>query len=153
MPLGQVTIEGLPRSFTPPQPQIETNMPLGGFAELVGYDLPPARVMAGEEIPLTLYWCATGQTSSSYVVFTHLLNRDGKLIAQHDCPPSQGKRPTTGWVEGEYITDPHRLQWLDAHYRGQASIEVGLYDPASGLRLLTRRGDSRLLLPSGIMVH
>ncbi|MBC7255947.1 MAG: hypothetical protein H5T66_07580, partial [Chloroflexi bacterium] len=49
--------------------------------------------------------------------------------------------------------DRHTLQWVDTVYSGPAVIEVGLYDPLSGQRLKTPRGDSRLLLLDVITVE
>jgi len=151
--LGQIEIESTSHQFIAPQPQVDTNMVIGDFAELVGYDLPRSELVAGEDIVLTLYWHATAQSPLSYAVFTHLLNEEGRLIAQHDGLPAGGQRPTTGWIEGEFVVDRHTLKWLDPHYQGQAVIEVGFYDPVSGQRTLTARGDSRLLLASGIMAR
>jgi 4-amino-4-deoxy-L-arabinose transferase-like glycosyltransferase len=157
--LGQITVEKVVRSFLPPQSQVETNMPLGDVAELVGYDLAATDLPAGVPFSITLYWRALGSTAKPYVVFVHLLNEMGQVIAQHDGPPAGGERPTTGWVEQEYVADAHTLQWLTgdgqplANYQGLAMIEVGLYDPSNGERLNTPRGDSRLLLPSSIMVR
>lgn len=153
IPLGQVEIQGLSHRLTAPQRQIETAMPIGDFAELVGYDLSATEVAAGQDIPLTLYWLATSRSHRSYVVFVHMLNGEGRLVAQHDSVPANGKRPTTGWIKGEFIVDPHILRWLNPEYRGQVVVEVGFYDPASGERLLTPEGDSRLLLPSLVAVR
>ena len=86
-------------------------------------------------------------------MFVHLLSEEGRLIAQHDSPPAGGMRPLTGWIEGEYITDAHLLQWSGPPYSGSAAIEVGIYDPATGARLLTPLGDSRVLLPDVILVR
>ena len=153
--LGQIEIEAILRLFSVPPRQIETAMLIGGFAELVGYDLQPAHPAYGEAISLTLYWRAIGPALMSYVVFTHLLSGEGKLIAQHDAPPASATldRPTTGWLAGEYIVDHHLMEWVIPDYQGRAVLEVGFYDPISGRRVVTPRGDSRLLLPSSIMIR
>lgn len=153
IPLGEVAIEAVPRVYAPPPMQRRTKMPLAQVGALAGYDLSSTTVRAGGEFTLTLYWQALGPSDTEYVVFTHLLSQDGRLIAQHDAPPAEGERPTTGWVEGEYIVDRHPLQWVDTVYSGPAMIEVGLYDPLTGLRLKTPRGDSRLLLLDVVMVE
>ena len=152
IPLGQLEIEAVPRIFELPTCQIEMDLALGE-AELAGYDLEDAGVKGGQDFTLVLYWRVLAQESRDYVVFAHLLNAEGKLVAQHDGPPAGGDRPMTGWVAGEYIVDPHTLHWVDPDYRGRATLEVGFYDPANGQRAITPHGDSRLLLPSSIIVR
>ena len=151
--LGWVQIEAVPRVYDLPEMQRRVRSPWSEVAALAGYDLSAFEVVVGGDLTLTLYWEALGPSDQELVVFTHLLSEDGRLIAQHDGPPASGGRPTTGWVEGEYIADPHALQWVDTIYTGPAMIEVGLYDPRTGLRLLAPRGDSRLLLPDAIIVR
>ena len=70
-----------------------------------------------------------------YTVFAQVLGENGRVVAQHDSPPGNGRRPTTGWVEGEYIQDEHLLAVRDYSYTGEGQLVVGLYDPATGLRL------------------
>ena len=151
--LGQIEVEAIPRLFTAPSRQFETSLPIGGFAELVGYDLCPRHPAAGEEISVTLYWRAIARGPARYVVFAHLLSSGGRLIAQHDGPPAGGERPTAGWAAGEFIADHHPMRWHDPDYRGEAIFEVGFYDPLTTQRVLTPGGDSRLLLPSTIMIR
>jgi hypothetical protein len=150
--LGAIEIEAVERLYQAPDRQVKVVLSIGDFAELVGYDLPDA-ILASQDIPLILYWRVVGQTDKDYVVFIHLLDNEGRLVAQHDSPPASGDRATTSWVRDEYIVDAHALHWVEAGYRGPASIEVGLYDPLSGQRVLTPQGDSRLLLPSSIIVR
>jgi hypothetical protein len=125
----------------------EVRVRFGDFAELVGYGLPALEVTTAQPLPLTLYWRGLeGTSATNYLVFTHLLSQDGRLIGQHDGAPAGGTRPTTGWVAGEIITDPHSMAFADAAYTGPAKIAVGLYDPATG-RVLTDTGDDRVVLP------
>jgi hypothetical protein len=122
------------------------------FAELIGYDLPAGEVTAAQPLPLTLYWRGLEGTSpTNYLVFTHLLSQDGRLIAQHDGPPAGGTRPTSSWTAGEIIADPHPMAFADTAYVGPATIAVGLYDPAVG-RIPTDTGADRVVLPITISV-
>jgi hypothetical protein len=98
--------------------------------------------------PLTLYWRAIGEgpITTNYIVFTHLLTEEGeRLVAQHDGPPAEGRQPTTSWVEGQIIVDPHLLHWWQ-EYRGTCPIEIGLYDPESGTRLPVYNREGNQLL-------
>nr|HID12407.1 hypothetical protein [Anaerolineae bacterium] len=130
----------------------EVHVRFGDFAELVGYSVPAAEITTAQPLPLTLYWQALEETSPvNYLVFTHLYAEDGRLIAQHDGAPANGTRPTTGWVSGETIVDPHSMTFYDAAYTGSATIVVGLYDPGSG-RVLTETGDDYVVLPVAISI-
>lgn len=154
VPVGEVNISAEVRQFTPPSPEIPLDVVLGDVGRLVGFDPPPAVVKAGEPFPLTLYWQAqvTG-APVSYTVFVHLLTPDGRLAAQHDALPGDGRRPTTGWLAGEFITDSHTLAFREPDYTGPAQLGVGLYDPATGERLLTADGRDTILLPYSLTVE
>ena len=135
--LAKVTIEAAKHLFQLPPIQHRVYARFGQVAELVGYDLPITQTTPHQEVPLTLYWRAINREplATNYVVFTHLLTEaQDRLVAQHDGPPGGGRRPTTGWVQGEIIVDPHLLSWRE-EYSGTCPIEVGLYDPSTGERL------------------
>jgi len=130
----------------------EVRVRFGDFAELVGYDLPATEVTTAQPLPLTLYWRGLeGTSATNYLVFTHLLSQDGRLIAQHDGPPAGGTHSTTNWVPGETIVDSHPMAFYDTAYTGLAKIAVGLYDPATG-RVVTETGGDSVVLPITIIV-
>lgn len=126
----------------------------GDFAALTGYSLPSTEVTIAQPLPLTLYWQALeGASPLDYIVFTHLLSTDGRLIAQHDGLP--GNRPPTEWETGEVIEDVHPLTFLAeaTDYTGQATIAVGFYDPDNpGDRVMTDSGNDYTLLPFTITI-
>ncbi|MDY7076773.1 MAG: glycosyltransferase family 39 protein, partial [Chloroflexota bacterium] len=104
------------RTFTPPPVTIETNTRLGDVATLLGASHPitqspshPVTQSPSHPVTITLVWRAETETSTSYHVFLHLLDSEGKLVAQSDTIPANWSRPTTGWLPGEYITDVHTL--------------------------------------------
>jgi len=150
--LADVSIVASEHIFTPPV----ISQPLGrrfpGIAELLGYDVEQGR----ENIVwLTLYWRALAEdagTRPAYTVFTHLLNPAGVLVGQHDGPPAGGRRPTTGWIAGEIITDIHAMQFRAPGYTGPALVEVGLYDPATGARVVADDGQDHLILPDQLLI-
>ena len=90
--------------------------------------------------PISLLWRAEAETPTSYRVFIHLVNADGQILAQADGEPANWTRPTTGWVPGEYILDDHMLA-LPPDLPPDASLRIGLYDPATGQRLQTEDGE------------
>ena len=60
-------------------------------------------------------------------------------MAQHDGKPVGGLRPTIGWPAGEIVVDAHTLVWQRG-YAGPARLHVGLYDAATGVRVLWTDG-------------
>jgi len=79
----------------------------------------------------TLVWRVLNTPDTSYRVFTHLLNADGIVIAQHDGFPVSRHPADTGWVRDEYMIDPYALDFLPEgkDYRGPARLEIGFYAP------------------------
>jgi hypothetical protein len=105
-----------------------------GSAVLIGFDAPES-ARPGEAIPLRLYWRAASLLDQDYTVFIHLLDSDGKLIAQADSQPRSGDYPTSAWAAGDVIPDDHTLN-LPAHLApGDYVIRIGLYLAPNGPRL------------------
>jgi hypothetical protein len=151
--LGEVTIEAGDLLFEKPPVTVPISAAFGDRIALVGFDPPREPVRTSQGIPLTLFWNSlSSEIGEKYIVFVHLLGEDGQVIAQHDSPPANGQRPTDEWLLGQYIIDSHELVWREPGYSGPASIIVGLYDPATGARLLTAEGADHFPLPIAITV-
>jgi 4-amino-4-deoxy-L-arabinose transferase-like glycosyltransferase len=155
--LADVTIEAIDRLLTQPPTQHAAQGQLGDIVELVGFDLG-AELHSDQPVDLVLVWRVLKRTDVDYAVFTHVLGADGQLVAQHDGTPGTGhpepgQRPSSGWIVSEYLQDEHHLEWLVPDYQGPATVEVGLYDPQTGIRLASADGDSRLVLAGGIIVR
>jgi len=103
--------------------------------ELHGYDLSANHVAAGENMTLTLFWRARARMETSYTVFVHLVDADEQVAGQHDAVPDRGVRLTTSWREGEVIADRHLIPIRPDAPPGGYWLWVGLYDPATDLRL------------------
>ena len=56
-------------------------------------------------------------------------------MAQSDTAPAGASRPTSGWSEGEEIVDRHGLLLPDDLPPGEYVLAVGMYLPATGVRL------------------
>jgi hypothetical protein len=118
-----------PRSFTVPPMQHRLDFRLGANIALLGYDVDDGQ-------SITLYWQCLGPVDKSYTVFLHVLDAQSRLQAQHDSVPGDGSFPTTGWLQGQVVTDRRAVAIdpqgpLPSDYR----LVVGLYDAASGQRL------------------
>jgi hypothetical protein len=152
--LGQVRLDESALLWEPPAMDERVGVQFGDLAELLGYDLAATALSAGQPFQLTLYWRAANDAplETSFTVFTQLLAADGHLIAQHDGLPAGNTRPTTTWVGGEVIADPHTLTFGDPVYTGPATLIVGLYDSATVTRVGTSQGLDHVVLPAEAVV-
>lgn len=139
--LGNLRVTRIEHAFQAPVPQTQTDAMLGDWCRLVGYDIEPPRLAAGEVVSLTLYWQAVETTERSWTVFTHLLDSKGQVKAQQDSVPLDGARPTSSWLGGEYLVDHYELRIDPGATTGWADIEIGMYDAASGERERVVLGD------------
>jgi 4-amino-4-deoxy-L-arabinose transferase-like glycosyltransferase len=106
-------------------------------AQLVAYATNANVVHPGDTLALTLIWQADHPIAQRYTVFTHVLDGNNKVVAQHDGEPAGGVRPTTTWQPGERIEDHHGLVLPATLPLGTYTIEVGLYIPQTGQRAVT----------------
>jgi mannosyltransferase len=129
----QLLLYGLPR---PTQPSTEHTVQarFDNGAVLLGYQLATSSVGAGGTVALTLTWQDQAPIAQRYTVFTHLLDGQNKVVAQHDGEPAGGTRPTTTWKPGERIADQHGIAIPANLPPGAYTLEVGMYLPASGVR-------------------
>jgi 4-amino-4-deoxy-L-arabinose transferase-like glycosyltransferase len=147
------------RSYQFPPIERAMQADLGGQIEFHGYSLESAQVEPGGLLHLTLYWRARQRMMVSYTVFTHLLGEEGDIWGQRDNTPMKGTYPTTGWVEGEVITDEYEIAVKSDAPPGEHQIEVGMYDAATGQRLPifdeggTRLPGDRILLDQVVTVR
>ncbi len=102
-----------------------------GRLSLLAYEV---RESQGGALHLVLYWRAEAPVETDYTVFVHLLDADGRLVAQGDSPPVAGHYPTSVWVPGVVVRDEHTLSaGGEALVRG-VRFAVGLYRLETGER-------------------
>jgi hypothetical protein len=128
IPLG--TIKLAPTTPTESGPSQSSGAHFGSAITLAGFDL----AQSPAALDVILVWRPTGPVDRSYHVFVHVVDRTGKLVAQHDSPPRGGAYPTDAWSAGETIHDEHEVS-LAGVPPGTYGLQVGLYDPSSGARL------------------
>ena len=104
-----------------------------GKASLLAYEANPAP--SDDLLPLTLYWRTEAPLAADYVVFVHLLDAAGNVVAQGDAPPRAGRYPTHWWEPGEVISDQHVIPLPADLPPGNYRIRLGLYRPDTGERL------------------
>jgi hypothetical protein len=117
---GQIKL--VPENWPEYRPSHSASVNFASAIALTGYDLGPN---------LTLYWRALAPVEENYTLFIHLLDAEGKVVAQADAPPTHNAYPTSWWAAGETIADTHPLP--DSP---QAThLRLGLYSLSSGRRL------------------
>ena len=125
VPIGQIKVRG-----TAPSPNKQPERPFaatfGDGIALEGFDLHDGQI--------TLYWRSHGTPAKNYTVFVHALDAHGKPMGQSDAAIDY---PTALWDAGEQIIDTH----LPTGLSDAASIQVGLYDAATGARLSANHPD------------
>ncbi|MGQ9625412.1 MAG: glycosyltransferase family 39 protein [Anaerolineae bacterium] len=157
--LSTVEVKARPHSYARPHIEHPIEANFGKEALFLGYDLKETVVRPGEAVHLTLYWQAEGPMSGDYTVFAHLLNGEGRVVAQRDNMPLSGQAPTSTWVKGEIIADTYEIPLGKDVVAGEYRVEIGMYNAMDGKRLPVwdaegnRLPDDRILLEETITVH
>jgi hypothetical protein len=101
-------------------------------------------ISANSALPVELHWQALRPVTDDYQVFIHLVDSQGKIIAQADGQPAQWARPTSTWAVGEIIVDRHGL-WLPSEVTpGEYRLRIGLYRLVDGQRLYLPDGADKV---------
>jgi len=119
------------RSTAVPREATSTDSRFGEVISLVGYDIQ----RRDGALDIELYWSAVATPELDYKVFVHLVDSDGRLVAQHDGYPLNGAYPTSWWTAGEIVGDAHTLP-SPPHEDGDVGLYIGMYDAQSGERLV-----------------
>jgi hypothetical protein len=106
-------------------------------ATLLGYDVDDTWAVPGGVLLLTLYWQADHRLIFSYKVFAHVTDGgDGeRMLAQADSEPGCGELPTNRWEAGAPVVDRHAIFLPADMPSGTYSLDVGLYEPRTNLRM------------------
>ncbi len=139
-------------SFPPEEPltgcePLDLPVAFGESLRLLGYDLRTRRVPTGGVVEVVTLWETGGPAPEEVVLFTHLLDPAGSVVAQMD----RLDVPSWNWQAGEAFLQVHRFSLPGDLPPGLYVPEVGAYlrrDPS--VRLLVEVGpgvvQSRLLL-------
>jgi hypothetical protein len=99
------------------------------------------------QVAVNLDWYTPGNAQGDYVVFVHLYNEAGELVAQTDERPGDGTLPPGNWLPG-IIHDTMEVDVSDVQ-PGRYRVAIGLYDPVTFERLAPSTGgdaDNRLFV-------
>lgn len=140
VPLHRVVINGieyariyqLPRPFaTPLAARFGEGLSLRG----VTIAQEPARLV------LTPAWDVRAPVPGDYTAFVHLLDAQGRRLAQVAVAPGGGEAPATGaWQPGQQIAVPLPLDLPPDLPPGAYTLTLGLFDESSGARLPLTEG-------------
>ena len=122
------------------------NAETGDEITLLGYSLLNDRLAAGDIAQITLFWQADSTPARRYKVFLHVLDAANHIVGQHDAEPGGGARATDSWAPGEIVFDNHGVPIHPATPPGEYRVEVGMYDPGTGQRLLGPDGQGQIWL-------
>jgi uncharacterized membrane protein len=144
--LTRVETTQRPHGYAAPSPQHTLDARFGTGARLIGFDLPDGSdVRPGQSLALSLHWQSLATWDRSYTVFVHLVDADGRIVAQRDQVPGNGRFPTTSWVPEEYLKDSYFIPVDPDTPPGDYWIEIGLYNPLDRTRLPVADEDGRPL--------
>jgi hypothetical protein len=99
---------------------------LGDEISLAGFEVA-GNLSPGTDFDVVLYWEARQSPKENYVVFVHLLDVEGQIVASHDGPPMQARYPTGAWLPGDIVRDVHRLTLDSSVPAGEYQLKVGMY--------------------------
>jgi 4-amino-4-deoxy-L-arabinose transferase-like glycosyltransferase len=117
---------------------------LGNQVRLLGFDLA-GQPRPGQGLQLILFWQALAPMDQDYMVFVHLVGKQGKIWTQRDSQPVSGFYPTYQWEPGEFVRDPYDLAIPEEIPAGEYTLIVGIYQPETGQRLTVLGGDGQVL--------
>ena len=107
-----------------------------GKIELVGYELSPGALKAGESVSPVFYWKALARMDRSYALFIHLLGRGGQVVGRLDTIPYGGRYSTLLWEPGEVFRDGYEVAISQDAVPSLGTVIVGFYpwgEPSSRL--------------------
>ena len=109
-------------------PAVQSGARFGEHITLDGYTLSTPQVQPGDILQLDLFWHTDAPLGARYKVFVHLVDQNGRLVAQTDREPGGGQQPTMNWAANEPIIDRYGVLIPEGTLPGSYNVEVGLYD-------------------------
>ncbi|MCB8987521.1 MAG: phospholipid carrier-dependent glycosyltransferase [Ardenticatenaceae bacterium] len=102
------------------------------LVNLRGYEVGQTAVTPGGAIDVELYWEVTGKPPGDYLLFVHLIDENGLIIAQRDTHPGLGNFPASNWEPGDRFVESIQLVVPETAYTpNEATLSIGYYAPGS----------------------
>jgi 4-amino-4-deoxy-L-arabinose transferase-like glycosyltransferase len=137
-PMGSFTILNSGQAFAP----IAENTPLATFGDelsLLNYEIIPG----ADHVALVAIWRVEQTPGADRRVFMHLLDPSGDIVAQDDALGA----PAAHWQVGDFIIQRHSVE-LPVKPENLL-VQVGVYDPVSGIRLVTSGAEDSIAIDPG----
>jgi hypothetical protein len=141
--LGYVEVM-LPDS-PPPLPTLAFQEPagvsLGDAVQLLGFSASSGPIPPGDDLKVSLFWRALPGLAAQdgLFAFVQLLDGQDQVAAAWEGPPVAW-HPTSAWQPGELVRSQHVLRLPATLPDGQYRLIAGLFEPASGHRLIQDGG-------------
>ncbi len=123
-------------------PPPEGDIVFGNAVRFLGHDIGTSAFWPGRKFILHFYWQVLAPLPADYLVYIHLTDADGNLLATWDGPVTRTNDgnyySTLSWQPNEIIVDERRLIFdnQNAALEDKADrIVIGLYDPLTNQRL------------------
>lgn len=87
----------------------------------------PAR--PGQPLAVTLTWNSLEPIPRNWMVFVHLVDGAGTIVAKSDSAPRGGALPFPLWTPGDWVRDTHALPLPAELPPGRYRLRVGLFSP------------------------
>jgi len=121
------------------------NIQFDQLVTLLGYDVSATKIHPGEFLDIDLYWEVNNQPPGDYLLFVHLLDEQGTIVAQRDTHPGLGNFPASQWRANDRFVESIRMYVPETAYvPAEATLNIGLYAPDS-YRLAVTGEDGRAL--------
>jgi hypothetical protein len=109
------------------------DVPIGDAARVLGYRVNTTELHPGEELAVTVTWEIVQPTDIPYMVFVHVLDPQGVMIAQRDTYTGLGNYPSTWWRPGHIFEETYRVEIPETAYTPDTgTVSIGLYNPDVG---------------------
>lgn len=121
----------------------EVNASFAGLATLRGYLLHDEVLRPGDPLDVDFYWEVTAQPPGNFLLFLHVMDGAGTMVAQRDTHPGTGNFPTRQWRAGDRFVDSLRVYIPETAYTpSQLTVSAGLYAPEYRLAISGPQGQA-----------
>ncbi|MGQ9926935.1 MAG: phospholipid carrier-dependent glycosyltransferase [Chloroflexaceae bacterium] len=83
----------------------------------------------GQPLVVTLTWNSLEPVPRNWMVFVHLVDAAGTIVARSDSMPRGGTLPFPLWTPGDWVRDTHTLPLPAELLPGDYRLRVGLFSP------------------------